>query len=53
MTQYHSVYVKFLNLQLNELKPATKNAADLILRLSKNMIGINEANCLHNLVLVE
>ena len=41
MTQFLSVFVKLSNLYLNKLKFATKNATDLNLRLSKNMIGIN------------
>ena len=31
--------VKLSNLQLNELKSATKNESDVVLRLSSNMIG--------------
>ena len=39
MTQYNSFNVKLSNSQLNELKSAIKNDADVILRLSSNMIG--------------
>ena len=39
MTQYNSLNVKLSNSQLNKLKSAIKNAADVVLRLSSNMIG--------------
>ena len=53
MTQYNSLNVKLSNSQLNELKSAIKNEADLILRLSSNIIGNsnNETNFPHKLLL--
>ena len=46
MTQYNS-----LNVKLNKLKLATKNKAEVVLRLSSNMIGDNETNFSHKLLL--
>ena len=53
MTQYNSSNVKLPNSQLNKLKSAIKNGADVILRLSSNMIGNSddEANFPHKLLL--
>ena len=53
MTQYNSVNVKLSNLQLNKLKSIIKNEADVILRLSSNMIGNSddETNFPHKLLL--
>ena len=39
MTQYNSLNVKLSNSQLNKLKSAIKNEADVVLRLLSNMIG--------------
>ena len=39
MTQYNSLNVKLSNSQLNKLNSAIKNEADVIFRLSSNMIG--------------
>ena len=39
MTQYYSLNVKLSNSQLNELKSAIKNEADVVLKLSSNIIG--------------
>ena len=39
MTQYNSANVKLSNSLLNKLRSAIKNEADVILRLSLNMIG--------------
>ena len=47
MTQYNSLNVKLSNLQLNKFKSAIKNETALVLRLSSNMIGDNEANFPH------
>ena len=38
MTQYNSLNVKLSNSQLNKLKSAIKNEADVVLRLSSNII---------------
>ena len=39
MTQYNSLNVNLLNLQLNKLKSAIKNETDIVLRLSSDIIG--------------
>ena len=53
MTQYNSLNVKLSNSQLNELKSAIKNEADVVLRLSSNMTGNSddETNFPHKLLL--
>ena len=51
MTQYNSLNVKLSNSQLNKLKSAIKNQTEVVLRLSSNMIGNNETNFSHNLLL--
>ena len=53
MTQYNSLNVKLSISQLNKLKSAIKNEADVILRLSSNMIynSDDEANFPHKLLL--
>ena len=53
MTRYNSLNIKLSNSQLNKLKSAIKNGADVILRLSSNMIGNSddEANFPHKLLL--
>ena len=51
MTQYDSLNVKLLNSLLNKLKSATKNETQVVLRLSSNMIGDNENNFPHELLL--
>ena len=43
MTQYNSLNVKLSNSQLNKFKSAIKNKTDVVLRLSSNMTGDNEA----------
>ena len=49
MTQYNSLNVKLSNSQLSKLKSATKNESEVVLRLSSNMIGNNEASLIINL----
>ena len=44
MTQYNGLNVKLSNSQLNKFKSAIKNETEVVLRLSSNMIGDNEAN---------
>ena len=39
MTQYNRLNIKVSNSQLNKLKSAIKNGADVVLRLSSNMVG--------------
>ena len=51
MTQYNSLDVKLSNSQLNKLKLAIKNEAEVVLRLSSNMICDNETNFPHKLLL--
>ena len=51
MTQYNNLNVKPSNSQLNKLKSAMKNETEVVLRLSSNMIGDNETNFPHKLLL--
>ena len=51
MTQYNSLNVKLSNSQLNKLKSSIKNESEVVLRLSSNMIGDNETNFPHKLLL--
>ena len=51
MTQYNSLNIKLSNSQLNKLKTAIKNEAEVVLRFSSNMIGDNETNFPHKLLL--
>ena len=53
MTQYNSLNVKLSNSQLNKLKSAIKNETEVVLRLSSNMIGDNETNFPHKLLLTQ
>ena len=51
MTQYSSLNVKLSNSQLDKLKSAIKNEMEVVLRLLSNMIGNNENNFPHELLL--
>ena len=51
MTQYNSLNVKLSNSKLNKFKSAIKNEAEVVLRLSSNMIGDNETDFPHKLLL--
>ena len=51
MTQYNSLNVKLSNSQLNKFKSTIKNENEVVLRLSSNMIGDNETNFPHKLLL--
>ena len=51
MTQYNSLNVKLSNSHLNKIKSAIKNETELLLRLSSNMVGDNETNFAHKLLL--
>ena len=51
MTQYNSLNVKLSNSQLNKFKSAIKNETEVVLRLSSNMIGDDETNFSHKLLL--
>ena len=55
MIQYNSVNIKLFISQLNKLKLAVKNATEIALNLSSNMIGNSndETNFLHNLLLTD
>ena len=51
MTQCNSLNVKLSNSELSKLKSAIKNESEVVLRLSLNMIGNNETNFPHELLL--
>ena len=51
MTQYNSLNIKLSNSKLNKFKSAIKNETEVVLRLSSNMIGDNETNFPHKLLL--
>ena len=53
MTQYNSLNVRLSNLQLNKSKFSIKNEAEVLLRLSSNMIddSDDETNFPHKLLL--
>ena len=51
MTQYNSLNAKLANSQLNKFKLAIKNKTEVVLRLSLNMIGDDETNLPHKLLL--
>ena len=51
MTQYNSLNVKLSSSQFNKFKSAIKNKTEVVLRLSSNMIGDNEGNFAHQLLL--
>ena len=52
MTQYNSLNVKPSNLQINKLISAIKNETEVVLRLSSNMVGDDENNIPHKLLLI-
>ena len=51
MTQYNSLNVKLSNSQFNKLQSAIKHETEVVLRLSSNMIGGDETNYPHKLLL--
>ena len=51
MTQYNSLNVKLSDSQLNKFKSATNNETEVVLRLSSNMLGYNETDFPHKLLL--
>ena len=53
MTQYNRLNVKLSNSQLNKLKPTIKNERGIVLRLSLNMVGDDETNFFHKLLLTD
>ena len=50
--QYNSLNIKLSNSELNKLKSATKNKTEVVLRLLSNMIGDDETNFPHKLLLI-
>ena len=52
LTQYNRLNVKLSNSQLNKFNSAIKNENKVVLRLSSNMIGDNETNFPHKLLLI-
>ena len=52
MTQYNSLNVKLSNSQFNKFKSAITNENEVVLRLSSNVIGDNETNFAHKLLLI-
>ena len=51
MPQCSSLNLKLSDSQLNKLKPAIKNEAEEVLRLSSNMVSDNKTNFPHKLLL--
>ena len=51
MTQYNSLNVKLSNLKLNKLKSVIKTETEVVLRLPSNIIGDNETDFPHQLLL--
>ena len=51
MTQYNSLNIKLSDSQLNKLKCAIKNKTGLVLRILLNMVGDDETNFRHKLLL--
>ena len=51
MTQYNSLDVKLSNSQLNKFNSAIKNENGVVLRFSCNIIGDNETDFPHKLLL--
>ena len=51
MTPYNSLNARLSNPQLNKFKSAIKNENKVVLRLSSNVVGDNETNFPHKLLL--
>ena len=51
MTQYNSLNIKVSNSQLNKLKSTIKDETRVVLTLSLNMVGDDETNFPHKLLL--
>ena len=51
MAHYNNLNVKLSNSHVNKLKSAIKNKSKVVLRLSSNMIGNDETNFPHKLLL--
>ena len=52
MVQYNSFNVQLSNSQLNKLNSAIKSETEVVLRLSSNIIGDNETNYPHIIVII-
>ena len=52
MAQHNSLNVKLSNPQLNKLKSAVRNETEAVIRLSSNMVGNDEINFPHKLLLI-
>ena len=52
MTQYNSLNVKLSISQLNKLQSVIKNKTELIFRLSSYMVGDDETNFPHKILLI-
>ena len=53
MTQYNSLNINLSKSQLNKLKSAIKNETEVMLRVLSSMIGNNETNSPHELLLTD
>ena len=51
MTQCNSLNVKLSNSQLNKFKSTIKNETEVVLRIKSNIIGDDETNFSHKLLL--
>ena len=51
MTQYNSLNTKLSNSQLNKFKSTIENETEVVLKLLSNMVGGNETNFPHKLLL--
>ena len=51
ISQYNSLNIKLSNSQLNKFKSTIKNETEVVLKLSSNIIGDNETNFPHKLLL--
>ena len=51
MTQYNSLNIKLSNSQLDKLKSVIESKTEVVLRLSSNMVGDDEKNFPHKLLL--
>ena len=51
MTQYNKLNIKLSNSQINKLKSAIKNESEVVLTLLSNIIGNNETNFSHELII--
>ena len=51
ITQYNSLNTKLSNSKLNKFKSTIENETEVVLRLLSNMVGGNETNFPHKLLL--